>query len=200
MKHSRSYQIRRLTAVALLSALATALLYWEIFIPFVPSFLEYDFSDLPALIGAFAYGPVAGILIELIKNLIHIPAGGSSGVGELANFLLGVAFVVPAGLVYHLRKDKIGAVSGAVSGTLISALIAFPVNFYILIPFFAQLYMGGNMSVIVGMYSAICPAADAVWKGILIFHVPLVFVKGCVNVLITFLIYKKISPLLHGKT
>lgn len=200
MKHSRSYQIRRLTATAILSALAAVLMFpaFQFSIPFLwPGFLKYDFSDLPALIGAFAYGPIAGIVIELIKNLIHWPMTSTGGVGELANFLLGVAYVVPAGLIYHICKNKAGAVWGSVAGTLLAGIVGFPVNYFITYPFYTTVM---PIEAIMGMYTALNPAADELWKALLMFNLPLTLVKGSINVLITFLIYKKISPLLHGKT
>lgn len=197
MKHSETDHIRRLTATAILSALAAVLMYLEFPVPLVPSFLKGDFSDLPAIIGAFAYGPVAGVVIELIKNLIHLPMTGTSGVGELANFLLGAAYVLPAGILYHIRKDKIGALWGAVAGTLFAGLVSFPVNYFITYPFYTKFM---PMEAIMGMYTALNPAADELWKALLMFNLPLTVVKGSVNVLITFIVYKKLSPLLHGRT
>ena len=197
MKHSETDHIRRLTATAILSALAAVLMYLEFPVPLVPSFLKCDFSDLPAIIGAFAYGPVTGVLIELIKNLIHLPMTGTSGVGELANFLLGASYVLPAGILYHIRKDKIGAVWGAVAGTLFAGLVSFPVNYFITYPFYTKFM---PMEAIMGMYTALNPAADELWKALLMFNLPLTVVKGSVNVLITFVVYKKLSPLLHGRT
>ena len=114
----------------------------------------------------------------------------------MANFLLGVAYVVPAGLIYHIRKDKAGAVWGSVAGTLLAGIVGFPVNYFITYPVYTAFM---PMEAILGMYTAICPAADELWKALLIFNLPLTLVKGSVNVLITFLIYKKISPLLHGR-
>ena len=200
MRHSQTNHIRRLAATAILSALAAILMLpaLQFSIPFLwPGFLKYDFSDLPALIGAFAYGPVAGVIIELLKNLIHLPMTTTSGVGELANFLLGVAYVVPAGLIYHIRKSKAGAVWGSVAGTLLAGVVGFPVNYYITYPFYTNFM---PMEAIMGMYTALNPAADELWKALLMFNLPLTLVKGSINVLITFVIYKKISPLLHGKT
>ena len=100
---NRSY-VRRLVVTAVLSALSAALMYLEFSVPVVPSFLKYDFSDLPALIAAFGVGPLAGVAVELIKNLIHLPMTATGGVGELANFIIGVCYVLPAGLIYRFRK------------------------------------------------------------------------------------------------
>ena len=187
--------IRTMTATALLSALSCVLMYLEFSVPLVPSFLKVDFSDLPALIAAFAYGPWAGVVVALIKNLVHLPATFTGGVGELANFLLCVCFVLPAGLVYRLKNGKRGALLGALAGTVLMSLASLPVNYYITYPVYQTVM---PMSAILGMYKAINPAVTDLWSALLMFNLPFNFVKGLLNVGITFAIYKKISPLLHG--
>ena len=99
--------LAKLTIAAMLTAVAVALQYIEVPIPMlVPSFLKFDFSDLPELIGAFVIGPFWGVLICLMKNLIHLPFGSSVGVGEFSNFLLGAVFVFTAGMIYKYKKKK----------------------------------------------------------------------------------------------
>lgn len=90
----------RITTTALLCAIAVLLQYAEVPLPFMPAFIKLDFSDLPELIGAFVCGPLAGVLIALIKNIFHLIASGSGAVGELSNFLLGAVFVFSAGMIY----------------------------------------------------------------------------------------------------
>ena len=187
--------IRTLTATAVLSALSCVLMYLEFSVPFVPAFLKMDLSDLPALIASFAYGPVAGVVVALIKNLVHLPFTTTGGAGELANFLLCACFVIPAGWVYRFCKGKKGALIGSLCGTLLMALVSLPVNYYITYPIYATFI---PMEAILDMYRAIIPAVTDLWSALLIVNLPFNLVKGLVCVGITFVVYKKISPLLHG--
>ena len=134
---NRSY-VRRLVVTAVLSALSAALMYLEFSVPVVPSFLKYDFSDLPALIAAFGVGPLAGVAVELIKNLIHLPMTATGGVGELANFIIGVCYVLPAGLIYRFRKGKSGALLGALGGAVLASVMSLPVNYWITYPVYTK--------------------------------------------------------------
>lgn len=187
--------VRKIAVTGIMSGLSAVLMYLEFSIALVPSFLKYDFSDLPAVITSFALGPVYGIIVELIKNLIHLPATGTSGVGELANFLIGATFVGVAGVIYKYRKTKPGAVIGAAAGTVAMAALSVPVNYFVTYPVYSKFI---PMDAIISMYQAICPAADTLIKALLIFNVPFTMVKGLINVLITLLVYKKLSPLLKG--
>lgn len=188
--------IRRLTVTAILAALATGLMYLEFAVPLVPSFLKYDFSDLPALIAAFGVGPIAGVAVELIKNLIHLPMTQTGGVGELANFLVGAAFVLPAGLVYKFVKGRKGALIGAACGMLFAGFVSLPVNYWITYPVYMNFM---PLEAILGAYQAINPAATTLWRALAMFNLPFTLVKGLVNVIITFIVYKYISPLMHGR-
>ena len=98
--------IRLLVGTGMLSGLAFVLQYLEFPIPIMPGFIKFDFSDLPALIGSFALGPVCGIFIELIKNIFHTMVSGSFGVGELSNFMLGAVFVGVAGIIYRYKTNS----------------------------------------------------------------------------------------------
>lgn len=193
---NKAISIRKITVTAIMSAIATVLMFLEFSIPIVPSFLKFDFSDLPAVITSFALGPVWGVIVELLKNLIHLPASGTSGVGELANFIIGALLVFPAGLVYKLKKDRKGAVIGSLAGALIAAVVSIPVNLFITYPFYTNFM---PMEAIIGAYRAILPAADTLIKALLIFNVPFTFVKGMICVILTFLVYKKLSPVIKGK-
>ena len=185
-----------MTVTAIMSAISAVLMFLEFSVPIVPSFLKFDFSDLPAVITAFAVGPVWGVIVELLKNLIHLPFTQTSGVGELANFIIGALLVFPAGLVYKLKKDRGGALIGSLSGAFVAALVSVPVNYFITYPFYTNFM---PMDAIIGAYKAIVPAADTLIKALLIFNVPFTFVKGLVCVVITFVVYKKLSPVIKGK-
>lgn len=194
---ARRASVRELAVTAIMSALSAVLMYLEFSVPFVPDFLKYDFSDLPALLTAFGVSPWAGVTVELLKNVLHLPVTQTGGVGELANFLLGAAFVLPAGLFYRIRGGKSGALCGAVIGTLLSAALSLPVNYRITYPVYTKFL---PMEAILGLYQTLNPAATTLWRALLMFNLPFTVVKGTINVLITFLVYKKLSPLLHGRT
>ena len=187
--------IRTIAGIGVLSAAAFVLQMLEFPIPLVPSFLKFDLSDLPALIGSYALGPISGILIELIKNLFHIMDSGSFGVGELSNFLLGAVFVGVAGVIYKIRKNKKGALIGSVVGALATAVASVPFNYFVVYPVYYNFMPKEN---ILAMYQAILPSVKSIFQSLLVFNLPFTFVKGMVDVLITFLIYKRISPILKG--
>ena len=189
--------LRTLVGCGMLTAVAVILQYIEISIPIMPSFLKLDFSDLPELIGAFAYGPLAGVIIALAKNLIHLPVSNSACIGELSNFLLGVIFAFVAGLVYKKHKTKKGALLGGISASTAMAVACIPINLFVIYP----MYYGIGMpkDTILNLYSSILPFADSMTKAIIVFNLPFTFVKGLICTAIAMLIYKPLSPLLKGK-
>ena len=117
-KTGMSSRVRFITVTAMLSAISFVLMYFEFPIPIMPAFIKFDFSDLPALIGTFAYGPLCGVIVCLIKNLLHLMDSNSMLVGELSNFILGAAFVIPAGLIYKFKKTKKSALIGGITGAV----------------------------------------------------------------------------------
>ena len=194
--HTRQHNVRYMTVTAMLSAVAFALMFFEFSIPFlVPSFIQMDLSELPALIGAFAMGPWYGVIICLIKNLIHLLITTTGGVGELSNFILGAAFVLPAGLIYQRKKTKKNAVIGSVLGAVFMALLSVASNYFIVYPVYTAFL---PMDTILAMYQEILPSADTLLKCLVIFNMPFTFVKGMLSVVITLLIYKYISPIIKG--
>lgn len=189
--------VRFIAVTGILSALAFVLQLIEFPVPMlVPAFIKFDFSDLPALVGSFAMGPVCGILIELIKNILHSLVSQSFGVGEISNFLLGATFVGVAGLIYKLNKTKKGAVIGSLVGAVAMALASLPFNAFVVYPVY---YNFMPKETILAAYQAIIPSMKSVEQSLLVFNVPFTFVKGMIDVIITFLIYKHISPILKGK-
>lgn len=194
--HTRQHNVRYMTVTAMLSAVAFALMFFEFSIPFlVPSFIQMDLSELPALIGAFAMGPWYGVIICLIKNLIHLLITTTGGVGELSNFILGAAFVLPAGLIYQRKKTKKNAVIGSILGAAFMALLSVASNYFIVYPVYTAFL---PMDTILAMYQEILPSADTLLKCLVIFNMPFTFVKGMLSVIITLLIYKHISPIIKG--
>ena len=186
---------RKITVTGMLSAIAFILMYLDFSVPFMPSFIKMDLSELPALIGSFALGPVSGVIICLIKNLLHLMKTTTGGVGELSNFILGATFVFVAGLFYQKMKTKKGALLGSVVGALAMAVISVITNYYIVYPIYTNFM---PMEAIIGAYQAILPSADSLLKCLIIFNMPFTFIKGMLSVLITFLIYKRLSPILKG--
>lgn len=190
----------RLTAgtiarISVLGAIAAILFFFEVQII---GFYKLDLSTLPAMLGAFAMGPVAGLVITAIKNVIGLLHSSSSGVGEVADLLISGTFVVVAGMWYRRTRTRKGALIGMVLGTLGMALVGALANYYIIIPFYINV-MGLPESAVIGMMSAVIPAIDDMFKLILFATVPFNLLKGIVLSVATLLLYKRLSPLLHEK-
>ena len=188
--------VHYLTVTAMLSAIAFILMFLDFSVPVMPNFIRMDLSELPALIGAFAMGPACGVWVCLVKNLLHLFMTSTGGVVELSNFVLGAAFVLPAGLIYKYKKNKKSAITGALIGALCMALFSFPSNYFVVYPIYSKMM---PMDVIIGAYQAIVPSVKELWQCLLFFNVPFTFVKGLFSVLITVVVYKKISPILKGR-
>ena len=196
-KKTKTLSVRVLTGAAMLSAVAIVLQYIEFPIPLLmPSFIKFDLSDLPALIGAFAYGPLAGVVIELLKNLIHCAASQSATVGELSNFLLGAVFTGIAGLIYKQKKTKTVAIVGGLVGAVAMGLFSIPSNYFVVYPFY---YNFLPEEVVLGMYQALLPSMKSIMQCLLVFNLPFTIIKGLISVFFTVLIYKPLSYVLKGK-
>lgn len=198
MNTKKRIHARMIAVVGVLTAVAVVLQYLEISIPLVPSFLKLDFSDLPALLGAFAFGPLAGVLIQLLKNLIHMAVSQSGFVGELSNFLLGAVFVLTAGLLYQRRKTKARALLAGILGAAAMALVSVPVNYFVIYPLYYNV-LGFPEQAVLDMYKAILPSVDTMPEALLIFNLPFTLVKGLISAAVSMLIYKPLSPLFKGK-
>ncbi len=187
-----------ITKVGILAALAAVLMLFEFPLPFIaPPFYKLDFSELPVLIGSFALGPVAGILIELIKNLLNLLFEGTTTafVGELANFLMGCAFVLPAAFFYRAKKTRKSALCGMVVGTLTLTVVGTLINYFILIPMYSVLY-NLPLDAIIGMGQAINPAITNLPLLVVLAVGPFNLIKGVLISALTFVLYKRVSPLL----
>ena len=196
----KKVNVRTLAMTAILGAVATALMFFSFSVPVVlPPFLKMDVSELPALIAAFTMGPVSGAVVCLIKNLVNLPSSGTGGAGELCNFLMGVTFVVPAGLVYKFRKDRVGAVLGSLVGAVVMAVLSLPINLFISYPAYAVFY-GMTTDKVMDMYQVILPWVETLPQALLVFNMPFTFCKALCSVIITFVIYKRISPIIKGKS
>lgn len=191
-------KVRALTGTAMLGAVAAVLMYLEFPIPIMPAFVKLDVSELPALIASFAYGPVSGVLVCLIKNLIKLPSTSTAAVGELFNLVMGALFVGVAGIVYKRNKTRKGAIVGALLGALVMAVVSVPYNYFIVYPAYVVMYHL-PLEAIIGMYQAINPSVDGLLTCLLVFNLPFTFVKGVLDAVLCFLIYKPLSPILHGR-
>ncbi len=192
---------RNMIVAGMLSAVAFILMYIEFPVPMIiPSFIKLDISDLPALLGSFALGPVYGVIISFVKNVLImlLKGSGSAGIGEISNFILGAVFAFSAGLIYKRHKNIRGAITGSVIGAAIMAVLSIPSNYFVVYPAYVEFY-GMPMNVIIGMYQAILPSVDSLLECLIIFNVPFTFFKGMLDVAICFLIYKPLSPILHGR-
>ena len=193
---TKKFNIKSLAVVAIMGAIGFILMVLEFPMPFlIPPFIKFDFSELPAIITAFALGPIQGIIVCLIKNLLHLFVTTSAGVGELSNFILGAIFVGTAGIIYRFKKTRSGALIGSIVGALLMAVISVVSNYFVVYPAYVTLY-GMPMEAIIGMYKALLPASDTLLKSLLIFNLPFSFAKGMIDALICFVVYKKLSPIL----
>lgn len=194
----KSYsRTHRLTVTAMLSAVATVLMFVDFSVPFMPAFIKMDISELPSLLASFSIGPWYGVAVCFIKNVINCLRTSTGCVGELSNFLLGAVFVGVAGLIYQRfrnQKSRKGALIGALVGAAAMAVLSIPLNYYLTYPIYSQLM---PVDVIVGMYQAIRPSANGLLDCLVTFNMPFTFLKGILDVALCFLIYKPLSPLLH---
>ncbi|MBQ6884325.1 MAG: ECF transporter S component [Clostridia bacterium] len=190
--------IRNIAVTAIMGAIGFVLMMLEFPISFlIPSFIKFDFSELPALITAFSLGPWWGVLVCFIKNALHLFVGTTAGVGELSNFVLGAIFVYAAGVVYKKNKTRRGALIGALVGAALMAVISVATNYFFVYPIYAKMLI--PMDAIVGMYSTILPFVDNLLEALLIFNLPFNLAKGLIDAAVCFLIYKKLSPILKSK-
>lgn len=186
---------RALTMTALLAALAYILAFLEFPVPLSPSFARMDFSDFPALIGAFAFGPVCGILVELVKNTLQLFTTSTGGVGEFANFLMGGAYAAAAGLIYQKHKTKRTALIACVVGSIAMGITAAFANYFILLPLFENFL---PLNELIAAFGCFMPFIRTKLDIVLFNALPFNLLKGLVIGFVTMLVYKRISPLLKG--
>lgn len=188
--------LRGIAVSAVMGALGFILMLLEFPLPFIiPAFIKLDFSEIPAIITAYAFGPQYGVLVCLVKNLLHLPFTNSAGVGELSNFVLGAVFTGTAGLFYIRNKSRSNALIGALAGSAAMALFSVVSNYFLVYPAYVVIY-GMPMEAIIGMYKAILPSADTLLKDLLIFNLPFTFLKGIIDSAVCFAVYKRISSIM----
>lgn len=195
-KPNVSLKTRIIVKTAILVVIAFILRLIEFPVPLFPPFLKIDLSDIPAVLGSFALGPFAGVAIELLKNVLVYVFGltTTGGVGELANFVIGSAWILPAALIYRSHKSKKTAVYGMLLGTIAMVIAGALMNYYIMIPLYAKFM---PIEQIIQMSAAVIPSITDVKTLILYGIVPFNIFKGLILTLLTVLIYKRLSPILH---
>ncbi len=190
----RILSTRKLTMIGMFSAIAAILMLFELPMPFAPGFYKLDFSELPVLITAYAFGPVAGVLTEFCKILLKLLLKSTSTafVGELANFVVGCSFVLPASVVYLYKKNRKTAIVSCIVGTLSLTICGTIFNGVYLLPKFAQIY-GMPLESIIAMGTAVNPAITDITGMVILAVAPLNVIKGVSVSIVTMLIYKKLS-------
>ncbi len=187
---------RKLTVTALLAAVSIVLSFIGLSGPWMPAFIKLDFSDLPVLLAGFAFGPWYGIAVCFMKNIFNLFFGTAGWVGATSNFLLSVLFVVPAAWLYQIKRNKKSALIGSLAGAFVMAIVGIFTNYYIVYPMYTTMM---PMEVIIKMYQAINPAVKDLWGALIYMNFPFTLIKGLLNVALTFVLYKRLSPLFFGK-
>ena len=190
---TKKTDVKKITMIAMLTAIGVVLQYLEISIPLMPAFIKLDFSDLPELVGAFVCGPAAGVLICLMRNVIHMLVSQSGFIGELSNFILGAVFALTAGLIYKKFNDFKGMIIGGVVGAIVMGIISLPSNYFLIYPLYYNV-MGFPEAAILDAYQVIRPSTKNIAEALLIFNVPFTTVKALISVALSAAIYKP----LHG--
>ena len=185
---------RDMATISVLGAIASVLFLFEIVVfPAIP-FYKMDFSNLPVLLGTFAMGPIQGLLVLAVKALLGLLHSTSGGVGELADFLMGAAMLLPVGLVYKHKKSRKTALLGMLLGTICAIIAAMLANYFILLPFF-----GVTEEALVSMGSKLFPQVTNTVSFVIIVTGLFNLIKFLAISVVGFIIYKPLSPILHGR-
>ncbi len=192
-----AFKTKTIAKIGILSALAALLMLLEFPLLFIaPFFYKLDFSEVMVLLGAFSMGPAAGIAIEAIKILLNFALDGTmtAGIGELANFIIGCSFVVPAAIIYQRNKTKKNAIIGMMIGSISMTIVGALMNYYVLIPAYSAVM---SLDKIIAAGTEINPAITNLESLILLATTPFNFIKAVASSVIAFLLYKRVSGLLH---
>lgn len=196
--NEKVFTTRKVAMIGMFSAISGILMLFEFSVPMIaPPFYELDFSELPVLICGFAFGPAAGVMAEFLKILIKLflKSTSTAFVGDLANFVVGCTMILPATIIYHIKKNKKFAVIACVVGTICMAGFGSAFNAIYLIPAFSQLY-GMPLETIIALGTKINAAIDDVVSFVIICVAPLNLLKGTMISVLTMLVYKPLSPII----
>ena len=198
MRENKLLTTKNVVLMGMFGTLAAVLMLFEVPLPFIaPSFYGLDLSEVPVLVGTFALGPVAGVIMEVVKILVKLVLKPTSTgfVGEFANLVFACSMVFPAGLIYRFHKTKKGAMAAMAMGTVIMSAVGIVGNALVMIPFYSHFM---PIDSILAMGKAINPLVGSVWTFAAVCVGPFNLIKGVVVSLITALVYKRISTLIHG--
>ncbi len=185
----RTINVKKMVRISMLSALAFGLSLLNMPLPIFPMFLKIDIADVPAVIAAITMGPVAGIVVQFVKNLLSLVVGSDSGgVGEFANFLIGSAMILPIGLIFNKKKSNKHFILGAILGVVFTTIFACVLNYFVLLPLYANLF-NTTMDSFVAMGGAIIPFVDTMWEFLLFSIAPFNVFKGTIVFFISGLVY-----------
>lgn len=190
---------RKTAMIGMFSAIAGVLMTIELPVPFAPPFYGIDASELPVLICGFAFGPVAGVLTEFLKIVIKLffKPTSTAFVGELANFCVGCAMILPATIIYHIKKKKTTAIVASAVGTMTMTIFGTLFNAVYLLPTFAVMF-GMPLDAIIGMGTEINANVTNVFTFVAFCVAPLNLLKGTGVSILTFVLYKPLSPILKA--
>lgn len=200
LRKAKITDIRSIAVVGVLGALAAIVMMLEIPLPFLPPFYKLDFSEVPVLLGGFALGPVSAALIEAIKVILHMILGGGTqtvGIGEFANFLFGCSLVVPASIIYRIHKNRKTALIGMGVGTIIMIIVGALINAFVLLPVYAIAFHM-PMAMLIQLGTNVNSSITDLTSFVMLATTPLNLIKAVLVSIITFLLYKRVSPILHG--
>ena len=198
MQKKNFLRIYRMALIGILSAVAAVLMLLEFPVSFLaPPFYELDFSEIPIIIGAFAMGPVEGVIMEALKIVLNLLFNGTitAGIGELANFLIGVSYVLPAAIFYRIRKTKKVATVGLIVSTVFVVAISAVLNAFVLLPFYAN---GGSLQAFIDMGNKVNGHVNDLLSFTLLCVVPFNLLKFVTDTVVTLLVYKKVSRILKN--
>ena len=194
--HNKYFDVRRLVFTALMAAISIVLAeVLKFSVPVIPSFIKFDFSDVPAMLAALTMGPISGVFVCIIKNVWGLFTTSTGGIGELSNFILSASLVLPAGIIAHKSAKFSRAIIGCAVGAVLMAAISFPSNYFIVYPVY-QNFM--PLDVIIGKYQDIVPGVNGLTECLLIFNVPFTFVKGAIAAIVSVLLYKRLRPIFNS--
>ncbi len=200
MNNTKKISTRKMVIIGMMTAIGTVVYYLDFGVPLMPSFIKLDFSNVISLLTGFALGPIEGVVVCLLKNLIHVLIKGfgtTMGIGDIFDFVTSATFVLVAALIYKKHRTKKGAIVATLSGMLAFTIISLPLNYFIVYPIYFKAY--GGEAAILGAYKEIMPSVKNIFSALCIFNLPFTFIKGLLCSIITLVAYKPLSPILKGK-
>lgn len=195
MNNTSKLSVDKMVKVGILAAMSFVLMFIQFPIPIAPPFMKVDLADVPALIGGFAMGPVYGVIIQLIKNLLNLSKTSTAGVGELSNFIVGAAFVFVSATMYHRNKTKKTAIKAMIVGMLVMTALATLSNTFVIFPLYAKA-MGQDLQAFVDMVGKTNGLVTSYPTLMLLSVAPFNIIKGTIEIIVTDLLYKRVSGVL----